>query len=98
MACCPSLCRADTGRSAAVAYGALGTGRYLPFTLADDPGYPAQLEVQYPDQLSRGLVLVEWWLLAIPHLLIIGAFSTGSYVVGGVTPPASRGTSRCLGC
>jgi hypothetical protein len=33
--------------------------------------------------LSRGLVLVKWWLLAIPHYLVIGFFvgSTG-YIAG----------------
>jgi Domain of unknown function (DUF4389) len=79
-----------TWRVGYYAYGALGTDRYPPFTLADDPTYPAQLEVQYPDQLSRGLVLVKWWLLAIPQVLIVGAFSTGSYVVGGVTASGER--------
>lgn len=31
--------------------------------------------VEYPQQLSRGLVLVKWWLLVIPHLLIVAAFT-----------------------
>ncbi len=58
-------------------YDALGTDRYPPFTLADDPTYPARLDVAYPEELSRGLVLVKWWLLAIPHYLIIGLFFGG---------------------
>jgi hypothetical protein len=35
--------------------------------------------VQYPEQLSRGLVLVKWWLLAIPHYLLLGIFLGGGW-------------------
>lgn len=56
---------------------AFGTDRYPPFSLQPDPAYPADFTVDYPEHLSRGLVLVKWWLLALPHYLIVGVFSGG---------------------
>src|SRR5215213_460034 len=60
-------------------YSALGTERYPPFTLADVSDYPARLDVEYPQALSRGLVLVKWWLLALPHYLVVAVFAGGAY-------------------
>jgi hypothetical protein len=57
-------------------YGALGTDKYPPFTLRSTD-YPADFDVDYPERLSRGLVLVKWWLLAIPHYLILAAIFGG---------------------
>jgi len=68
-----------TWRVAFYSYGALGTDRYPPFTLGAAPDYPATLDVTYPGELSRGLVLVKWWLLAIPHYLILGLLTGGGW-------------------
>jgi len=60
-------------------YSALGTDKYPPFTLTDVPDYPARLQVDYPESLSRGLVLVKWWLLALPHYLVVAVFAGGAW-------------------
>jgi hypothetical protein len=62
--------------------GGLGTDRYPPFTLDDVADYPARFDVIYPERLSRGLVLVKSWLLAIPHYIIVGVMISGTVVWG----------------
>lgn len=65
-------------------YSALGTDRYPPFSLGPEPEYPARLDVAYPERLSRWLVLVKSWLLAIPQLIVVGILGGGVGHWGGV--------------
>jgi hypothetical protein len=66
-------------------YQALGTDKYPPFSLEPDPGYPADLTVQYPTSLQKGRTFLQWWLLAIPHYLIVVVFQGGlGYHYGGL--------------
>ena len=58
-------------------YQVLGTDKYPPFTLKPVADYPADLEVEYPEKLSAGLVLVKWWLLAFPHYIVVGILVGG---------------------
>ena len=63
-----------TWRVGFYSYEALATDKYPPFTLKS-VDYPADHQVEYPEKLSKGLVLVKWWLLAIPHYIIVAIFN-----------------------
>jgi hypothetical protein len=75
------------------AFAALGTDSYPPFTLARTD-YPADFDVDYPEHLSRGLVLVKSWLLAIPHLLIVGVLAGSSRVWVAAEDEFAGGAAR----
>jgi hypothetical protein len=70
---------------------AVGTDKYPPFSLQPKPEYPADLEVDYPERLNRGLALIKWWLLAIPHYLILLVFFTSGWRVFAVDPNETFG-------
>ena len=73
-----------TWRVGFYSYAALGTDKYPPFSLKPDDDYPADLSIEYPQRLSRGLVLVKWWLLAIPHYIVVSFFQGGGEGGGGL--------------
>jgi hypothetical protein len=57
------------------------TDKYPPFTLASRPDYPGDLEVDYPEQLSNWAVLIKWWLLAFPQIIVCWAMEPVLQVV-----------------
>ena len=52
-----------------IVYFHLMVDAYPPFSLADDPGYPVRLHVEYPERIANWRPLVQW-LLAIPYLFV----------------------------
>jgi hypothetical protein len=58
-------------------YWILGTDEYPPFSLKSTD-YPAELDVEYPEKLSRGLIFVKW-LLAAPHYLALAPLAGLGY-------------------
>jgi hypothetical protein len=62
------------------AYLFLMTDRYPPFSLADDPGYPVRLEIDYPEHIENWRPLVNW-LLVIPFGYASGGLLFAAYFV-----------------
>lgn len=81
-------------------YPALATDKYPPFTLASTDS-PADFDVDYPERLSLGIILVKGWLLAIPHLPIISIFTSTPWTIwngNGSLPDGNESWSTDLGC
>ena len=49
------------------------TDSYPPFTLASAPEYPGDLEIDYPERLTKSTVLVKSWILGLPQILLCWA-------------------------
>ena len=75
-------------RVAYYTYSALGTDRYPPFSLARSRTTPPRWTSPTRERLSRGLVLVKWWLLAIPQYAVVAVFAGGA----AYTATGSSGT------
>lgn len=79
-------------------YNALATEKYPPFSLGEDPSYPIQFRVEYPDQLSRLKTLFKW-ILAIPQFIIVSAIDQVIIVlalVGAIMAGFGSGYSRSV--
>ncbi|OIV35768.1 hypothetical protein BIV57_19965 [Mangrovactinospora gilvigrisea] len=72
-----------TWRVGAYGYAGLVTDEYPPFSLAERPEYPARVTVDHQEHYSRGLVLVKWWLLALPQYVLVSTFTGSLAVLGG---------------
>jgi hypothetical protein len=56
------------------AYARLMVDPYPPFSLADDPAYPARFDLTYPEEVERWRPLVAW-ILIIPYAIVAAAIN-----------------------
>jgi len=62
------------------AYVMLMVDPYPPFSLDDDPGYPARYEIAYPESVERWRPLVAW-LLIIPYWFVASVLAYAASIV-----------------
>ena len=66
------------------AYMGLMVDNYPPFSLGTVPSNPVTLDIEYPEKLSRGLVLLKllfgWLYVIIPHGIALLIYGIGAIV------------------